>query len=329
MSGSADARAPSARQCAQQIVEAFARYNAEFRAITRRAPLRFDSRDSRGSQRDAVERIELYDRFVNQTIAELRQALGDAAADRDLWRADSRRVRRPDRQPPDPEFTKTFFSSISRRLFGTVGSRRTSSSWPPTLTRWRTSTPRVGTNTYINHGSLVAAVRGPARRHALPLAVARPRQQHRARRRRGAQLRCRRAANGARSRGSRSSGPVFYQISRAYIVGRIVGRRLRAAAGDRAEEHRRRRAGGCGDAVRGRRQHRLQLHALLLPRRPGARRRGGRVPEVDHAAQAGERAVHRAGPRQAGQDRALPRADAPPRTHRGPVRARRRASAAW
>ena len=74
MSGSADAHAPSARQCAQQIVEAFARYNAEFRAITRRAPLRFDSRDSRGGQRDAVERIELYDRFVNQTIAELRQA---------------------------------------------------------------------------------------------------------------------------------------------------------------------------------------------------------------------------------------------------------------
>ena len=76
--------APSARECALEIVEAFARYNAEFRAITRRAPGRFDARDARGSQLDAVERIELYDRFVNQTIAELRQRLGEAAVDRAL-----------------------------------------------------------------------------------------------------------------------------------------------------------------------------------------------------------------------------------------------------
>ena len=46
----------------------------------------------------------------------------------------------------------------------------------------------------------VAAVRGPARRRALPLAVARPRQQHRARRRRGARhlSGARRAARGRR-----------------------------------------------------------------------------------------------------------------------------------
>src|SRR5499427_1166648 len=80
------AATPSPRECARHIVDAFARYNAEFRAITRRAPLRFDARDWKGSQRDAVERIELYDRYVNQTIAELRVALGAAAADRDLWR---------------------------------------------------------------------------------------------------------------------------------------------------------------------------------------------------------------------------------------------------
>ena len=48
---------PSPRECARHIVEAFARYNAEFRAITRRAPQRFDTRDWKGSQRDAVERI--------------------------------------------------------------------------------------------------------------------------------------------------------------------------------------------------------------------------------------------------------------------------------
>ncbi|HEY6516391.1 MAG TPA: isocitrate dehydrogenase kinase/phosphatase AceK regulatory subunit, partial [Steroidobacteraceae bacterium] len=106
---------------ARRIAAAFVQYNAEFRAITRRAPQRFDSRDWKGSQRDAVERIELYDRYVAHTVAELRAMLGEQAQDRDLWtriRADfAARIA----DLADTEFTKTFFSSISRRLFGTVG----------------------------------------------------------------------------------------------------------------------------------------------------------------------------------------------------------------
>src|SRR5579871_2006664 len=72
------------RSCAHEIADAFARYNAEFRAITRRAPLRFDARDAKASQKDAVERIDLYDRFVNATVAELKTKLGEHALDRDL-----------------------------------------------------------------------------------------------------------------------------------------------------------------------------------------------------------------------------------------------------
>ena len=52
-----------AYNAARHIADAYAHYNAEFRAITRRAPLRFDNRDWKGSQRDSVERIDLYDRF--------------------------------------------------------------------------------------------------------------------------------------------------------------------------------------------------------------------------------------------------------------------------
>ena len=104
---------PSPHQCARHIVEAFARYNAEFRAITRRAPQRFDARDWKGSQRDAVERIELYDRFVNQTIAALRLALGAQASDRGLWRQIRSEFATQIVALPDPEFTKTFFSSIT------------------------------------------------------------------------------------------------------------------------------------------------------------------------------------------------------------------------
>src|SRR3954471_2253741 len=74
-----------ARNCARHIVDAFGFYNAEFRVITRRAPVRFDTRDWKGSQRDAVDRIELYDRFVSQTIAELCLTLGDRSLERRLW----------------------------------------------------------------------------------------------------------------------------------------------------------------------------------------------------------------------------------------------------
>src|SRR5580658_4426569 len=107
--------------CARHLVEAFAAYNAEFRAITRRAPLRFDNRDSRGAQRDHVERIELYDRFVEETIAELRAALGPAALERERWRHIRGEFAALIADLPDPEFIKTFFSSVTRRLFGTVG----------------------------------------------------------------------------------------------------------------------------------------------------------------------------------------------------------------
>ncbi|MGH8294650.1 MAG: isocitrate dehydrogenase kinase/phosphatase AceK regulatory subunit [Steroidobacteraceae bacterium] len=47
-----------------RIARSFVEYNAQFRAITRRAPVRFDARDWRGGQRHSLERIELYDGFV-------------------------------------------------------------------------------------------------------------------------------------------------------------------------------------------------------------------------------------------------------------------------
>ena len=186
----------------------------------------------------------------------------------------------------------------------------------------------VGSNTYLNHGSLsllfedlLGDVRFRSPWRDLDKSIAHVDQ-------RGARLpqRARRAARGLEGRGD----PPGVLPDLARLPGRAHRRAgVRDAAGDRAQEHRRRRAGGRGDAGGGRRQHCVQLHPLLLPRRPGARRRGGRVPQVDHAAQAGERAVHRAGAGQAGQDRALPRADAPPRHAPATSSCTPPASAAW
>lgn len=107
--------------CARQIADAFAGYNADFRSVTRRAPQRFETLDWKGSQRDAVERIDLYDRWVDVAIAELRVTLGERALERDLWIGIRRDFAALIDGLPDNEFTKTFFSSITRRLFGIVG----------------------------------------------------------------------------------------------------------------------------------------------------------------------------------------------------------------
>ena len=215
------------RDCAHQIVDAFAHYNAQFRFITRRAPLRFDERDSKGSQRDAVERIELYDRCVNQTTAELRLALGEQAHDRDLWRQIRHEFAAQISEFPDTEFTKTFFSSISRRLFGTVGVAPDIEFVATDLDPLADIHSAVGTNTYVNHGSLsllfedlLGDVRFRSPWRDLDKSVAHV----------AAEMLVYLQSSGERRSVERVEviRAVFYQIGRAYIVGRVVGREFLA-----------------------------------------------------------------------------------------------------
>ena len=107
--------------CAAALVRAFAEYNDEFRAITRRAPRRFEARDWRASLRDAVERIELYDKCVNRAVAHMHARLGEDATERALWSSIKRRFTELIDALPDLEFDKTFFNSVTRRTFGTLG----------------------------------------------------------------------------------------------------------------------------------------------------------------------------------------------------------------
>jgi isocitrate dehydrogenase kinase/phosphatase len=110
-----------ARDCARAIFDAFGEYNAEFREVTRRARLRFETRDWVAGRRDATERIDLYDRYVAETTEKLRGRLGQRSTDRDLWVRIRTCFEDEIRDYIDLEFEKTFFSSISRRLFATVG----------------------------------------------------------------------------------------------------------------------------------------------------------------------------------------------------------------
>lgn len=214
--------AQSPRKCAALVLAAFARYNAEFRAITRRAPARFEARDARGSQQDAVERIELYDRCVRQTLQELNELLGAHATERALWRAIRAEFAQLCRDFPDAEFTKTFFSSISRRLFDTVGVAPDIEFVATELDPLADIQAAVGTNSYVNHGSLpllfedlLGDLRFGTPWRDLDRSIAHVTQQVRAHlAQRGAGLRVERVE---------VIRPIFYQIARAYVVGRLLG----------------------------------------------------------------------------------------------------------
>jgi isocitrate dehydrogenase kinase/phosphatase len=151
---SASSRDALVDECAAALVQNFADYNAEFRAITRRAPQRFEARDWRGSQRDAVERIELYDKCVNRAVAHMRERLGEDAIERALWSSIKRRFTELIDELTDLEFDKTFFNSVTRRTFGTIGVDGAVEFVALDLNPIGSITTQIETTVYGNRGSL-------------------------------------------------------------------------------------------------------------------------------------------------------------------------------
>jgi isocitrate dehydrogenase kinase/phosphatase len=110
-----------AQQIAGEIRQAFADYNEEFSEVTQRARLRFEQRDWKAGQQDAVERIELYARYVQQMADAIKVSPGDRWQDRELWKLIKAEFGQQISDYIDVEFTKTYFSSITRKIFDTVG----------------------------------------------------------------------------------------------------------------------------------------------------------------------------------------------------------------
>ena len=106
---------------AEQLVEAFLRYNADFRELTQRAARCFEERDWQQGRTNAVARIELYDKAVTRALGELGSTIEGSEDGKLAWMAVKERYAELIRAYPDNAFFKTFFSSISRRLFDTVG----------------------------------------------------------------------------------------------------------------------------------------------------------------------------------------------------------------
>jgi isocitrate dehydrogenase kinase/phosphatase len=146
-------------RCAQRVVEAFLAYNVRFRDITRRAATRFAARDWHGSQRDAVERIELYEQCMQATVSELALALGEKARQREFWAEVMRHFSNLIEGLPDNEFCRTFFSSVTRQLFGTVGVAPDIEFVATAMDPLARATPRAVTRSYAVRGELASLVR--------------------------------------------------------------------------------------------------------------------------------------------------------------------------
>lgn len=110
-----------ARSGSHIIRHGYDRYRTRFKEITRRARKRFESRDWLAGQRDSMKRLDLYRKVVDTVVRDMQLALGERLRDRPVWK----RMRELHRQQIEGyaavELAETFFNSVTRRIFATVG----------------------------------------------------------------------------------------------------------------------------------------------------------------------------------------------------------------
>jgi isocitrate dehydrogenase kinase/phosphatase len=110
-----------AKNHALTIAEHFRLYNEEFGNITRRAARNFLAEDWQAAQLDSVQRIELYEKRVARCVGLIGDLLQNRRTDVALWGDIKRAYGALVARRPDSDFYLTFYNSVSRDLFGTVG----------------------------------------------------------------------------------------------------------------------------------------------------------------------------------------------------------------
>jgi isocitrate dehydrogenase kinase/phosphatase len=208
-----------AKDHAALIAEHFRQYNEEFGRITRRAALNFLAEDWATAQLDAVERIELYELRVARGVAAIASQLQLQRTDVALWIEIKRAYEIIVARRPDSDFYRTFFNSITRDLFGTVGVN-------PEVEFCATNVGRasgaVQIRVYRVGGSLPTAVREVLT--DLPFGAAIPDPEgavHRVSAEIGRYFQTGRLSG--RPESIELIEPVFYRGTHAFVVGRLIG----------------------------------------------------------------------------------------------------------
>ena len=110
-----------AKRGARAIYDAFNIYRCRFKEITRRAQLRFNTRDWQGMRSDAVQRLDLYTTAVDCIEKDIRRLLADRIQQTQIWTHIKEAYSGMLLGNDDWELAETFFNSITRRIFATVG----------------------------------------------------------------------------------------------------------------------------------------------------------------------------------------------------------------
>jgi isocitrate dehydrogenase kinase/phosphatase len=106
---------------ARAIYDSFDNYHAQFKAITRRARVHFERRDWHAMQRDAAERLDLYSKLIAEIVAGVRLQLGARSRDKLVWTSIKAVYSGLIALRDDWELAETYFNSVTRRIFTTVG----------------------------------------------------------------------------------------------------------------------------------------------------------------------------------------------------------------
>ncbi|MFP4388015.1 MAG: bifunctional isocitrate dehydrogenase kinase/phosphatase [Desulfococcaceae bacterium] len=111
----------SPARIAENIRDAFEEHQKRFGEITRRARDRFNRCQWRDLHKDGVERLDIYANLVSQTVKQIGELLGERARDAPRWVKVRSEYADQLAGRDDAELAETFFNSVVRRIFETVG----------------------------------------------------------------------------------------------------------------------------------------------------------------------------------------------------------------
>jgi len=106
---------------AQTIADAYASFDGRFRIVTRRARIRFEERDWRGIAADARQRLDLYGMAAARAAEDVSRLMGERAAEKPVWAAMKAVYSSLIQDRSYFELAETFFNSVTRKTFTTVG----------------------------------------------------------------------------------------------------------------------------------------------------------------------------------------------------------------
>jgi len=107
--------------CAEAIIKAFNEYQAKFKVITQRAKTRFENQDWHGMKADSDERLDLYKKVVDLIVVEIIRLLNNRINDKEIWMSIKTTYSGLSSKLDIWELAETFFNSVTRRIFATVG----------------------------------------------------------------------------------------------------------------------------------------------------------------------------------------------------------------